>query len=279
MREKNTVIEKLEEAFSFRKDKQSLHFLKYVITDIIKSMKDSLKIAVAGATGYVGLELIKILLKHPNAKIIYLCAQKSVGKSINLFDKSIERINLPKITKINNIDWNKINIIFTALPDGEAQKIARKIPDKVKLIDLSADFRLSDPKLYKKWYGINHNSKKQIKKSIYAITEFSRNILSNYKIISCPGCYPTSVQLPLIPLLKKKMIDTKNIIIDSKSGYSGAGKQIKKKFSFKNIFNSVSAYGVGYHRHLAEIDQEFTKVTKKKVNNQKLDTIPMRIVE
>ena len=110
-------------------------------------MKDSLKIAVAGATGYVGLELIKILLKHPNAKIIYLCAQKSVGKSINLFDKSIERINLPKITKINNIDWNKINIIFTALPDGEAQKIARKIPDKVKLIDLSADFRLSDPKL------------------------------------------------------------------------------------------------------------------------------------
>ena len=229
-------------------------------------MKDSLNIAIAGATGYVGLELTKILSRHPKVRIAYLCAQKSIGRNINSFDKTIKNKNLPKISNIKNINWDKINIIFTALPNGQAQKIANIMPDNVKLIDLSADFRLNSSKLYKKWYGINHNSKKLINKSIYAITEFSRDKLINHNIIACPGCYPTSIQIPLLPLVKNKMINSKNIIIDSKSGYSGAGKSIKKKFSIKNLFNSVSAYGVGSHRHMAEIDQELSKVSKKKIN-------------
>ena len=228
-------------------------------------MKDSLNIAIAGATGYVGLELIRLLSKHPKIRIIYLCANKSSGKKISYFDKELRKKKLPKITKITNINWNKIDIIFTALPNGEAQKIAKKIPNHIKLIDLSADFRLQNEKIYKKWYGIKHNSKHLIKKSIYAITEFTRNKLTNYKIISCPGCYPTSIQIPLIPLIKNKMINIKNITVDSKSGYSGAGKNIKKKFNFKNLFNSVSAYSIGSHRHMAEIDQEFYKVSKKKM--------------
>ena len=228
-------------------------------------MKDSLNIVIAGATGYIGLELIKILSKHPRVKILYLCANKSAGKAIYTFDKRINKKNLPKITKIKNVNWSKINILFTSLPNGEAQKIANLVPAHVKLIDLSADFRLDDFKIYKKWYGINHKCKKFINNSIYAITEFSRNYLDKYNIISCPGCYPTSVQIPLIPLIQKKAINTKNIIIDSKSGYSGAGKNIKKKFKFKNLFNSVSAYGVGSHRHMAEIDQELSKVSKNKI--------------
>ena len=228
-------------------------------------MKDSLNIAIAGATGYIGLELIKILSKHPKIKILYLCANKSAGKSIYDFDKKINKKNLPKISKIEKVDWNNINILFTSLPNGEAQKIAKFLPEHIKLIDLSADFRLEDYKLYKKWYGKNHKCKKLINKSIYAITEFSRNDLDKYKIISCPGCYPTSVQIPLVPLVKKKAINTKNIIIDSKSGYSGAGKSIKKKFKFKNLFNSVSAYGVASHRHMIEIDQELSKVSKNKI--------------
>ena len=228
-------------------------------------MKDSLNIAIAGATGYIGLELIKILSKHPKTKIIYLCAQKSIGKSINFFDKKIKSKNLPKISHIKKIDLKKINILFTALPNGEAQKISKLIPRNVKLIDLSADFRLKNPGLYKKWYGINHSARKLIKKSIYAITEFSRNKLANYQIISCPGCYPTSVQIPLIPLVKNNMININNIIIDSKSGYSGAGKNIRKKFPLKNLFDSVLAYSVGSHRHMAEIDQELSKISKRKV--------------
>ena len=119
--------------------------------------------------------------------------------------------------------------------------------------------------LYEKWYGISHKCKKLISNSIYAITEFSRKHLEKHKIISCPGCYPTSIQIPLIPLIEKKMINIKNITIDSKSGYSGAGKKIKNKFKFKNLFDSVSAYGVGSHRHTAEIEQELSKISKKKI--------------
>ena len=229
-------------------------------------MRDSLNIAIAGATGYIGLQLVKILSKHPNVKIVYLCGNKSVGKSIYSFDKKINKKKLPKITKIKNVNWKKVNVLFTSLPNGEAQKIANFLPKHIKLIDLSADFRLDSYNDYKKWYGINHNCKKLINKSVYAITEFSRNSLDKYKVISCPGCYPTSVQIPLIPLIQKKIINTNNIIIDSKSGFSGAGKSIKKKFKFKNLFNSVSAYGVGSHRHMAEIDQELSKVSKKKIH-------------
>ena len=228
-------------------------------------MKDSLKIAVAGATGYVGLELVKILSKHPKIKILYLCAKKSVGKSIYTFDRNIKNKRLPKISSFKKIDLKKIDVIFTALPNGEAQKIACKIPEKVKLIDLSADFRLNNFKLYKKWYGINHACKKLINSSIYSITEFSRKKIPYYKIISCPGCYPTSILLPLIPLIKKNIIKTNNIRVDSKSGYSGAGKNIKQKFKFINLLKSVSAYGIGRHRHMAEIDQELSKASKKKI--------------
>ena len=168
-------------------------------------MKDSLNIAIAGATGYVGLELTNILIKHPNVKILYLCAQKSIGRSILSFDKRLNRKNLPKISKIDKIDWKKINVLFTALPNGEAQKIANKIPSRVKLIDLSADFRLKKASEYLKWYKRNHKSKSNIKNSIYALPEIKKKIIKKYKIISCPGCYPTSILLPLIPLIKKKL--------------------------------------------------------------------------
>ena len=228
-------------------------------------MKDSLHIAVAGATGYIGLELIKILSRHPKVKIIYLCATKSIGKPIQYFDKKIHKKKLPKISKIENINWDNINVLFTALPNGEARKIAKILPDNVKLIDLSADFRINDFILYKKWYGINHKYKESFNNSIYSITEFTKKELGKYNIIACPGCYPTSVQIPLIPLVKNKLINTKNIIIDSKSGYSGAGKKIKKKFKFKNLFNSVNVYGVGSHRHMIEIDQELSKIAKRRI--------------
>jgi len=228
-------------------------------------MNDSIKIAIAGATGYIGLELIKILTKHPKVKIIYLCAKKSAGKEISKFDKNIKKYNLPRISHIRDINWKKIDVIFTALPNGEAHKIAFLKSDSVKLIDLAADFRLDSPSSYKKWYGGNLKSKKLLNKSIYSITEFKKDKLPNFNIISCPGCYPTSIQIPLIPLIENKMIKLNNIIVDSKSGYSGAGKNIKKKFKYKNLFNSVSAYGVGSHRHIAEIDQELSKFTKKKV--------------
>ena len=228
-------------------------------------MKDSLNIVIGGATGYVGLELIKILNKHPKVKIKYLCAQKSAGKSIIFFDKTIKK-KLPKISKINKVNWSDIDVLFTALPNGESQKISKIIPNRVKLIDLSADFRIKNTSTYKKWYGIEHANKKLNKVAIYAISEFYRKELKSKKVIACPGCYPTSILLPLVPILKNKLVKSKNIIVDSKSGYSGAGKGIHTRFKKKHLYESVSAYGVGSHRHMAEIDQELLKISGKNIN-------------
>ena len=230
-------------------------------------MIKKIKIAIIGATGYTGLDLVKLLSKHPKVSIKYLCATKNLGKKINLFDKRIRK-KLPKITSIKNIDWKKIDLVFLSLPNGEAQKIIKKTfykYDKLKYIDLSADFRIKNLKIYKNNYGLNHKAKDLIKYSIYSIAEFTKSKIKNFRIISNPGCYPTSIQIPLVPLILKKMIKLDNIIIDSKSGYSGAGKNFEKKFTHKNLYESTFAYGIKNHRHVCEIDQEFSKHTHKKV--------------
>jgi len=225
-----------------------------------------INIVVAGATGYVGLDLIKFLSKHPKAKIKYLCAQKKIGKKIQFFDNRIKK-KLPRISNLKSVNWNEIDILFTALPTGESQVLAKTLKNKkVKIIDLSADFRLSNKSLYKKFYNKEHKAVDLIKKSIYSVSEFVRKDIKKHKIIACPGCYPTSIQLPLLPLIKKNLVKKKDIIIDSKSGYSGAGKNLKKRFNHKNIYSSIHAYGIFKHRHTSEIDQELKKISKSKVN-------------
>ena len=231
-------------------------------------MSKHINVAVAGATGYIGLELIKLLINHPKVKINNICAKKFIGKPIYKFDASFKKKSLPKVTNLSSINYNNIDLLFTALPNGQAQKISKKLNHKVKLIDLSADFRLESPKNYKKWYKIAHKSRNLIKHSIYSIPELIDVKLDKFQIIACPGCYPTSIQIPLVPIIKNKLINTKNIIIDSKSGYSGAGKNLHKKFNFKNIYESISAYDVYSHRHLAEIDQQFNKISKNKIKVQ-----------
>ena len=225
-----------------------------------------LNVLIAGSTGYIGIQLIKLLLKHNNINIKYLCGSSSVGKSISNYDKTVKNYKLPKIKKFSFKYLNNIDVVFTALPNGEAQKISNSLLPNNILIDLSADFRLSKAKDYLKWYKIKHKSIKNIKNSIYALPEISKNNIKKYKIISCPGCYPTSALLPLIPLIKKKLIKFKNIIIDSKSGYSGAGRDVHKKYKDKNLYESLSAYGVGNHRHNSEIEQELSKYAKTKIS-------------
>jgi len=136
----------------------------------------------------------------------------------------------------------------------------------LKYIDLSADFRLTSSKIYLKNYKINHKAEDLIKHSLYSISEFTKNKIHKYRIIGNPGCYPTSIQIPLIPLIIKNLINTDNITIDSKSGFSGAGKNLKKKFKHKNLYSSTFAYSTKKHRHICEIDQEILKITKKKVS-------------
>ena len=193
---------------------------------------------IAGSTGYIGVQLIKLLVKHKNVKIKFLCGNSSVGKKISYYDKSLKSKNLPKIVKYNKKYLNEVDIIFTALPNGEAQNISKNLLKKNTLIDLAADFRLRKSSEYLKWYKKKHKAILNIKKSIYALPEITQKKVKRYNIISCPGCYPTSVLLPLIPLIKSKSINTKNIIIDSKSGFSGAGRGVHKKYSDQNLYQS-----------------------------------------
>ncbi len=221
---------------------------------------------IAGSTGYIGIQLVKCLIKHKNIKIKYLCGNSSVGKKLSYYEKLSTFKRLPKIIKFDNKLLKDVDLVFTALPNGEAQKISKHLLDKNTLIDLAADFRLEDPKEFKKWYKIKHKVPKKIPDSIYAIPEISGNKIKKFNIIACPGCYPTSILLPLIPLIKKNIINTNNIVIDSKSGYSGAGRGVYKKFKNKNLYESLSAYGLDHHRHNAEIDQELKRYTKSKID-------------
>jgi len=222
-----------------------------------------LNVLVAGSTGYIGIQLIKILVKHSNVTIKYLCGNLSAGKKITSYEKTLSSKKLPKIVKFNKSYLKNVDLIFTALPNGEAQDISNHLLKHNTLIDLSADFRLNSASEYLKWYKLKHRSIKNIKKSLYSIPEINGNEVKKYNIISCPGCYPTSVLLPLIPLIKKNLIKTNNVIIDSKSGYSGAGRGVHLKYKDKNLYESLSAYGVGFHRHNSEIQQEINNFTKK----------------
>ena len=231
------------------------------------SIYNKINVAVVGATGYTGLDLVLMLTKHPKISIKYLCATKNLGKKITFFDQRIKK-KLPKISSIKNIDWNKIDLIFLSLPNGEAQKFIKKTYFKnteMKFIDLSADFRITNVKTYEKNYKIKHKAKKLIKDSIYLIPELNKIIKKNIRIISNPGCYPTSIQIPLVPLIKDNLIKINEITIDSKSGYSGAGKNLEKKFSHNNLYSSIYAYSTKNHRHVCEIDQELLRLTNKKI--------------
>jgi N-acetyl-gamma-glutamyl-phosphate reductase len=226
-----------------------------------------INVSVIGATGFTGLDLVLLLSNHPKVKIVNLCATKNLGKNISFFDKRIKK-KLPKISSLKNINWEYLDLVFLSLPNGEAQKIIRKKYNKyknLKFIDLSADFRIINSKIYEKNYQIKHQAKKLIKKSLYSISEFNKKSINKFRIISNPGCYPTSIQIPLIPLIKKNLINTKDILIDSKSGFSGAGKNLEKKFKHKNLYSSIHAYSPINHRHVCEIEQEIFKHTKKNI--------------
>ncbi len=232
------------------------------------SMQKKINVSVIGATGYTGLDLVFLLSKHPKIRILNLCATQNLGKKISFFDKRIKK-SLPKISSIKEINWNNLDIVFLSLPNGEAQKFIKNNYLKnlnIKFIDLSADFRIENNTIYEKIYNLKHKAKDLMRDSLYSLPELNEKKMEKYRIISNPGCYPTSIQIPLIPLIKKKLIKFDNITIDSKSGYSGAGKNLEKKFKHKNLYSSTFAYSTKNHRHVCEINQELSKYAKKKIN-------------
>ena len=226
-----------------------------------------INIAIAGATGFVGLELLNILKKHPNVNIYRLYAQSNLGKSISFFDQRFSKNkNFPKVSLLKDKDFDNIDVIFTALPHGEAHLISKKIKKNSVLIDLSADFRIKDKEIFEHWYKVPHLAMEQQQTAVYGLSEINRKLIKKTNIISCPGCYPTSILLPLIPLVKNNLININNIIVDAKSGYSGAGKKTEDKKLYPNINQNIAIYGVGYHRHMPEIDQVLSDNSKKKIS-------------
>lgn len=227
-----------------------------------------LQIAIIGASGYTGAELIRILLNHKKVEIAALVANSNAGQKIEQLYPHLTHYNLPDVKKLEEIDFSKIDAVFGCLPHTTSQETFKKlIPQNphLKIFDLSADFRLEDPADYQKWYEHEHIAKDLQPQAVYGLSEIHRNKIKKASLIACPGCYPTSALLPLIPLLENNLINTQDIIIDSKSGTSGAGRSIKQGNLFCEVNESVKAYSIGTHRHIGEIEQELGKAAKNKI--------------
>ena len=216
---------------------------------------DKKKVAVLGASGYTGSDLLRFLLEHPNVEITHLTAEKHAGRKISdvfphlkgLIDLELKSLKPKSIPK-------DIDVIFAALPHGTSAAVIKELYDRdVKIIDLGADFRISN-KNYKKWYG-QHPCPELIKKAVYGITELNREKVKKAKLVANPGCYPTSSILGLAPLVKNKLADESSIIVDSKSGVSGAGRSPSLDYHFSEVNEGLKAYKVGEHRHMPEIEE------------------------
>jgi len=223
------------------------------------------KVAILGASGYTGAELLRMLAVHPHAEVAAMTAERSAGMPIGEvfpqygFGGSFAQ-KLPQLVKVGEIsDWKSYDMVFCCLPHATTQEIISKIPlDDVRVVDLSADFRLSSVETYNKWYG-EHKAPELQKSAIYGLVEHKRDQIREARLVANPGCYPTAAQLALIPLLRAKQIKTEDIIIDAKSGVTGAGRGAKVGTLFCEVSDGMHAYGVGSHRHAPEIEQGLTE--------------------
>ncbi|MEI6559971.1 MAG: N-acetyl-gamma-glutamyl-phosphate reductase [Rhodospirillaceae bacterium] len=216
----------------------------------------TIRIAILGASGYTGTELLRLLLCHPAAEIRALTAERQAGKPMAEIFPQLAPFKLPDTVKIAAVDWSEIDFVFCALPHGTTQEVIAGLPAAVRVVDLSADFRLSDPAVYAEWYGGPHRAVALQRTAVYGLTEHARPAIRAARLVANPGCYPTASMLPLIPLLKAGQIDPGSLIIDAKSGVSGAGRDAKQANLFCEISEGMAAYGVGRHRHMPEMEQE-----------------------
>ncbi len=227
-------------------------------------------IGVLGASGYTGSELVRLLLRHPRADIALLTAERRAGQEMQNVFPQFSPFALPKLVALDGVDWKAaaLDLAFCALPHGATQMVIKKLlaaAPAMKVVDLSADFRLADAGAYAQWYGHPHQAPELQTEAVYGLSEIYRREIKKARLVANPGCYPTSAQLPLVPLLKAKAIETDEIVIDAKSGMTGAGRAVKEEMLFSEVGEGFHAYGVGHHRHMAELDQEFSQAAGREV--------------
>lgn len=226
------------------------------------------KIAIVGANGYVGGEMVRLLATHPSVELITLTSRQFAGKNVtDIFPALRGILDMPLVEVDTDNIAEKCDAVFLAIPHAQAMSIAADLIRKgTRVVDYSADFRLKDPQIYEKWYTAEHTEPALLEKAVYGLPELHREELREVQLVALPGCYPTGALLALAPAIKHKLIDLKTIVINSLSGVSGAGQKPTPQTHYPEIADNLRAYGVTSHRHTPEIEQELSFIAGEKIN-------------
>ena len=226
-------------------------------------------IAIIGASGYTGAELIRLIATHPSFEIKALAANSKAGKSMAQVFPHLRHLDLPDLVTWEQIDFDKIDLCFCALPHKTSQEVISQLPGGVKVVDLSADFRLRDPEAYEQWYGNPHAAVETQSEAVYGLTEFYRDEIRTARLVAGTGCNAATGQYILRPLIRAGVIDLDEIILDLQCGVSGAGRSLKENLLHAELSEGTHAYAVGgTHRHLGEFDQELSALAGRDVQIQ-----------
>ena len=235
--------------------------------------KSLTRVAVIGASGYAGEELVRLVLAHPHVDLVAVTSRQFAGKSLAQVFPRFSHYEKAKALQFTEADPKKLaheaQIVFLALPHGLASEFAKPLVDLgARVIDLSADFRIRDTKVYKEFYGSDHPAPDLLKKAVYGLPEIYREKIRDAQLVASPGCYPTSILIPLRPLIRRKAIDRHRILVTSLSGVTGAGRKVEADYLFAECNESVRPYGVPKHRHLGEIEQELSLLAGETISIQ-----------
>ncbi len=227
------------------------------------------KIAILGASGYTGAELVRLIAGHPNMEIVALSGERKAGMAYRDVFPHLRHLDLPDLVKIDEIDFANVDLAFCALPHATSQAVIRELPADLRIVDLSADFRLRDLDEYEKWYGKPHGAPHLQPEAVYGLTEFYREEIRAARLVAGTGCNAATGQYALRPLMTGGLIDLDDIVIDLKAAVSGAGRALKENLLHAELSEGYHPYAIGgTHRHLAEFDQEFSRVAGRPVRVQ-----------
>ncbi|GMG84745.1 N-acetyl-gamma-glutamyl-phosphate reductase [Paralimibaculum aggregatum] len=224
------------------------------------------KVAIFGASGYTGAELVRLIATHPELEIAALAADRRAGSEMAEVFPHLRHLALPRLARIEEIDLGEIDLVFCALPHATTQEVVAALPAGMRVCDLSADFRLEDPEVYAHWYGRPHQAPALQAEAVYGLPEFYRERIRTARIVASTGCNAATGIFAMRPLIEAGVVDPDEIVIDLKTGVSGAGRSAKEAMLHAEVSEGFHAYNIGRHRHLAEFDQEFAKAAGRPVS-------------